>query len=233
MLDRSFNIIDAMKWRYATKRMTGETVPHEKIDVILEAIRLSPSSIGLQPYSVVVITDPHLKAEIRHTATAQPQITECSHLLVFAVWDRLTMERIDEFFTRMISARPSQADALKKYRDGLIRRMNEGSPETNFNWMARQAYIALGAGIVAAAEERVDATPMEGFTPEALDQLLRLPERGLRSVAMLALGYRDEKNDHLVTAPKVRRSKENLFIFLPQDRPAQVRESILSSVGKN
>ncbi|HEY0895761.1 MAG TPA: NAD(P)H-dependent oxidoreductase [Sphingobacteriaceae bacterium] len=205
-------LIESLNWRYASKRMNGQPVPAEKVEHILEAISLAPSSMGLQPYTVLVITDPELKARISPIAYNQPQITESSHLLVFAAWADITPAQIDEFISHTAATRNAPVESLEDFRNTLLGIITGNTAEQNYNWAARQAYIAFGTGIAAAAEARVDATPMEGFDGPALDELLGLNEKGLKSVTLLPLGYRDTANDWLVNLPKVRRQKEKLFI---------------------
>ncbi|MBC7914477.1 MAG: NAD(P)H-dependent oxidoreductase [Pyrinomonadaceae bacterium] len=207
------DILSLMNWRYATKRMTGKKIPQEKIEVILESIRLSASSIGLQPYRVLVIEDQSILENIKPIAYNQAQITEASHLLVFAAWDDVTQTRIEEFLNLTAKERNVSVDTLGQVR-AYLENLTKNTPEQNFNWAARQAYIALGTGLIAAASQEVDATPMEGFNAEALDNLLGLTEKGLKSVSILPLGYRDASEDWLVSLPKVRTSKQNFFLTL-------------------
>ena len=206
-------LIDKLNWRYATKRMNGTKVPQEKIDRILEAIRLSPTSFGLQPFKVIVVEDPALRERIYNEACQQPQIKEASHILVFAANKKVTAAQIDDYMNRIASTRAIPVGALAGFRaafDGTV----AGTAEQNFVWTARQAYIAFGVGIVAAANEDVDATPMEGFNPEALDKVLGLAEENLGSTTILTLGYRDDANDSLVHSAKVRKSKSAMFEFI-------------------
>jgi nitroreductase len=206
------NLIDKLNWRYATKRMNGTKVPQEKVDRILEAIRLAPTSFGLQPFKVIVVEDPALREKIFNEACQQPQIKEASHVLVFAADKKVTTEQVDDYMNLIATTRGIPVEALDGFRaafDGVV----AGSAEQNFIWTARQAYIAFGVGIVAASNEEVDATPMEGFSAEALDKILGLTEQNLGSTTILTLGYRDEANDSLVHAAKVRKSKSTLFDF--------------------
>ncbi|MXV53127.1 NAD(P)H-dependent oxidoreductase [Pedobacter sp. HMF7647] len=205
------DLISALNWRYATKRMNGEKVPQEKIENILESVRLSASSIGLQPYNVIVVEDPAVKEKIKAVANNQPQIAEASHLLIFAAWDTLTEEKIDNYINLTASTRNMPVESLSTIK-GYLSAILKNTPEQNFNWMARQAYIAFGTAITAAALEQVDATPMEGFNGPALDELLGLSERGLKSVTILTLGYRDTTTDWLAPMKKVRYPKEELFV---------------------
>lgn len=206
-------LIKSLEWRYASKKMNGNKVPAEKVDNILKAIQLTPSSMGLQPYTVLVITDPELKKQIQPIANNQSQITDSSHLLVFAAWADITTQQVEEYIQNTATTRNMPAQGLEGFKNILLGMITKKTPEENYQWAARQAYIAFGTAIAAAAEERVDATPMEGFNAAALDELLQLSEKGLRSVILLPLGYRDSENDWLAKLPKVRRQKEKLFIM--------------------
>src|ERR1017187_1236481 len=191
-------LLNALEWRYASKKMNGKRVPEDKVEKIMEAIRIAPSSIGLQPYSVIVIADPELKNQILPVANNQLQIVASSHLLVFAAWDKITTERVEDYISLNAQTRKVSLESLDGLKSKLLN-ISKRSDEENFELAARQAYIAFATGIAAAAEERVDATPMEGF-------------KGLRSLTLLPLGYREKEKNWLVNLPKVRREKENLFI---------------------
>ncbi len=208
------SLLDALQWRYATKKMNGKAVPQEKVDIILEAARLAPTSSGLQPYEVIVITNEELKKQILPIANNQSQITDASHILVFAAWDNITPERITEMFTHTTTERGLPADKMDAYKSFLIGHVTAKTAEENFNAAARQAYIGFGIAIAAAALEKVDATPMEGFNAPELDKLLGLREKGLRSVTLLPLGYRDEANDWLAGLKKVRKPAEKFLTVL-------------------
>lgn len=207
-------LINALNWRYATKKMNGQQVPEEKVNIILEAARLAPTSMGLQPFAMLVITDPEIKKQILPIANNQQQIMDSSHLLVFAAWDNMDEKRIIEAIDRTVNERSMPANAMDDYKNRLLSVFGSKSPEENFQYAARQSYIALGMALTAAAMEKVDSTPMEGFSSPALDELLNLKERGLRSVALLPLGYRDEKGDWLVNLKKVRKSNDHFVIHL-------------------
>lgn len=205
------SITTALNWRYATKRMNGEKIPKDKMDIILDAISKAPSSFGLQPYSILVIENKELLSKIKPIAMMQAQITEASALLVFAAWDKLSEQQIDTFMQEMADTRKVSVDSLQELK-GHITPQLKNSDNDNFMWHTRQAYIALGVALVAAAEEGIDSTPMEGFDNAQLDELLELKQKGLRSVVLMALGHRDTANDYLVQLKKVRRAKEKLFI---------------------
>ena len=192
------SLIDKLQWRYAAKKMdASQPVPAEKVERIVEAIRLTATSSGLQPYEIIVVTNPELRQKMREIGYNQSPITEGSHVLVFAAWDNYTAERINRMF------------GWENYRKVLLNAYPVRDAQLNFEHAARQAYIGLGTALIAAAEEGVDSTPMEGFDAAAMDALLGLPERGLRSVVILPLGYRDVANDWLVNLKKVRRTREN------------------------
>lgn len=200
------NLIQKLKWRYATKKMNpAKAVPQEKVDRILEAIRLTATSSGLQPYEVLVVTNAEIREKIKAIGWNQAQITEGSHLLVFAAWDNYTAERINMMFDLTNDERGFKNEGWENYRNMLLSTYPARDAETNFQHAARQAYIGLGTALVAAAEEQVDSTPMEGFDPAALDEILGLRAKGLRSVVILPLGYREEDKDWLVNLKKVRR----------------------------
>ena len=203
--------INLLKNRYATKAMNGEVVPHEKIDNILEAIRLAPTSSGLQPFEVYVITNQEVKDKIKPIAWNQSVVSDCSHLLVFAAWDTYTTERINKMFDLVNEIRGFKNEGWENYRQMLLKGYPPRDPEVNFNHAAKQAYIAFSQAITAAAFEKVDATPMEGFDANAVDEILNLREKGLKSCVLLPLGYRDTENDWLVSLKKVRKHREDLI----------------------
>lgn len=203
-------LLDKLNWRYAAKAMNKKEVPQEKVDRIIEAARLAPTSSGLQPFEILVIKNPKIKEEIKAIAWNQSVITDCSHLLVFAAWDTYTEERINKMFDLTNEIRGFKNEGWENYRQKLLSLYPKQDPEINFNHAAKQAYIAFSASIIAAAYEEVDATPIEGFDPAALDKILNLKEKGLRSAVMLPLGYRDADKDWLVNLIKVRKSSEDL-----------------------
>ncbi|MES2019595.1 MAG: NAD(P)H-dependent oxidoreductase [Pseudomonadota bacterium] len=201
-------LLNRLEWRYATKKMDpSKDVAQEKVDRILEAVRLTASSSGLQPYEVIVVTNPAVREQIKPHAWNQGQISDCSHLLVFAAWDNYTAERINGMFDLVNEQRGLKNEGWEAYRQQLLASYPARDAQTNFEHAARQAYIGLGSALIAAAYEEVDSTPMEGFDPAKVDEVLQLRERGLRSVVMLPLGYRAGEGDWLVALKKVRRPR--------------------------
>ncbi len=207
-------LIDKLNWRYAAKAMNGETVAEDKIERILEAARLAPTSSGLQPFEIFVIKNQDIKEKIKPVAWNQSVITDCSHLLVFAAWDTYTADRINYMFDLTNTIRGFENQGWEDYRQMLLNSYPQKDKEVNFNHAAKQAYIAFSQAIIAAAFEGVDATPLEGFDTEAVDEILGFHEKGLRSAVMLPLGYRKEDKDWLVNLVKVRKSMEELVTVI-------------------
>ncbi|WP_108646528.1 NAD(P)H-dependent oxidoreductase [Polynucleobacter rarus] len=209
------SLIEKLKWRYATKKMDStKSVPKETVERILEAVRLSASSFGLQPYELFVISNKDLREKIKAVANNQSQITDCSYLVVFAAWDTYTEDRVNHAFDRAEEIRNNRSEATIAYRAGVIKNFTTRDPEVNFNHAAKQSYIGLGTALIAAAEEEIDATPMEGFNPAELDILLNLREKGLRSTVILPLGFRKADEDWLSKVPKVRKPKEEFLHWI-------------------
>ena len=205
-------LLQKLQWRYATKKMNAElAVPQEKVDRILEAIRLAPTSSGLQPFEIIVVKNKAVREQIKAKAHGQAQITDGSHLLVFAAWDNYTPERINLMYDLNDSERNTRSETADNYRKMLLANYPARDLEVNFQHAAKQAYIGLGIALTAAAFEGVDSTPMEGFDPKGVDEILGLNARGLRSVVLMPLGYREEANDWLVNLKKVRRSNAHFI----------------------
>ncbi|APA68724.1 NAD(P)H-dependent oxidoreductase [Janthinobacterium sp. 1_2014MBL_MicDiv] len=199
------DLLETLQWRYATKKMDPtKTVPQDKVERILEAVRLTASSSGLHPYEVFVVTNPALREQIKPHAWNQSQVTDASHLLVFAAWDNYTVERINKMFDLVNTVRGFKNEGWEAYRQQILATYPQRDAETNYQHAARQAYIGVGTALIAAAQEKVDSTPMEGFDPAKVDEILGLRAKGLRSVVMLPLGYRADEGDWLVDLKKVR-----------------------------
>ena len=208
-------LIDKLNWRYAAKKYdTSKTVPADTIERIVEAIRLTASSSGLQPYEILVISNKEIREKIKPVANNQAQITDCSHLIVFAAWDTYTAQRINDCFDMTEEVRNFRSEAGTAYRQMLLKNFTARDPEVNYNHAAKQAYIGLGTALIAAAEEGVDATPMEGFDAKGLDEVLNLKEKGLRSAVIMALGYRNADEDWLSKLKKVRRPTESFVTWI-------------------
>ena len=208
------NLHKKLNWRYATKRMTGQLIPEKKLHRILEAIRLSASSMGLQPYHILIISNPTVKAKIHEAACSQPQIIECSHLLVFASWTSISEKDVDLFIQNTANTREMPLEKLSGLKNTILHLSENKTAEQVQAWTDKQAYIALGVGLVAAANESIDACPMEGFDANLMDKILGLKEKNLHTAVLMTLGYRAIENDWLVKLKKVRRSNENLYTII-------------------
>lgn len=196
-------LIKNLKWRYAVKKYSNEQVSEDKVDQIVDAINLTASSCGIQPYRLFVITNPEVRQRLGE-GSFNTQIHASSHLLVFAGFNEITTDYIRDYVEMMEQQRNLEKGGLKILEDTLIGYFSTHTPGQNVIWSDKQAYIGLGTALIAAAELKVDATPMEGFDPKFFDEVLGLSEKGLHASVILSLGYRDAENDYLASAPKAR-----------------------------
>ncbi|MDD2797153.1 MAG: nitroreductase family protein [Bacteroidales bacterium] len=206
-------INEILNWRYATKKMTGAKVPQNKIDIIVKSVQLAPTSVGFQAFHLYVIEDEALRQTIFEKSCQQTQVVEGSHLLVFAARTEITDAEVDNYMNLVATTRNIPVESLNGYK-GMVASFKQKTEQEYFDWTARQAYIAFSFALVAAAVENVDATPIEGFSPPVMDEILGLKEKGLKSVVLIALGYRDEANDKLAHAPKVRKPISELVTVI-------------------
>jgi nitroreductase/dihydropteridine reductase len=206
------SLLDALKWRYAVKRMNGNKIPEAKLNTILEATKLAPSSFGLTPYNIIVIEDEETRKKLQPLFYNQPQVGESSALVIFATWNSITEKEVAEYMQEIADERGVPVENLKDFAGYINGSIKNLTAEQLQIWAAKQTYIALGFTLVAAASEEVDATPMEGFIPDAVDEALGLKELGLHSAVAVTLGYRDAANDYLSGAKKVRRATDKLII---------------------
>jgi len=197
------DLIKNLQWRYAVKKYSDEVVSEEKIDQIIEAINLTASSCGIQPYRLFVIANSELRQKLGE-GSFNSQIYASSHLLVFAGFNKITNEYITNYVEMMERQRNLEHGALNILKDTLISYFSTQTYEQNAIWSSKQAYIGLGTALIAAAELKVDATPMEGFNPKLFDDILGLSEKGLHASVIASLGYRDAENDYLAAVSKVR-----------------------------
>lgn len=202
-----------LHWRYATKAYdSSKHISPEQWNLILESVRLAPSSYGLQPYKVVVVKDPEIRKELRAAAWNQSQVTDADHLVVFAAKQTVTGEDVSDFIRLTAETRGMPAEALKQYHDVIVGDLVHGPRSQRIpEWTARQCYIALGFLLAAAAVQQVDATPMEGFDPDAFTKILKLDQIGYKAVVIAAVGHRSSE-DWLAPLKKVRWPESDLFI---------------------
>ena len=206
------SLLDSLKWRYAVKRMNGNKIPEATLNTILEATKLAPSSFGLTPYNIIVIEDEETRKKLQPHFYNQPQVGESSALVIFATWNSITEKEVAEYMQEIAEERGVPVESLNDFAGYINGSIKNLTAEQLQIWAAKQTYIALGFALVAAATEEIDATPMEGFKPDAVDEALGLKELGLHSAVAVTLGYRDAANDYLSGAKKVRRASEKLII---------------------
>lgn len=201
-----------LNWRYATKKFDpAKTISEKNLKEILDALRLSPSSFGLQPWKFLVIKDKALRQELRKYAWDQPQVTDASHLIVLCVKTGMDAEYIKDFIRRTASARGTPVEALAGYQDMMLGFLKSMKPEDTANWMKHQVYIALGVLLGECAHRQIDACPMEGFDPQKFDEVLKLKELGLHATVLCTVGYR-AADDHYAKLAKVRFAEDEVVI---------------------
>jgi nitroreductase len=205
-------LLESLQWRYATKKMNGEKIPQDKLNTILEATKLAPSSYGLTPYQVIVVEDQELKQQLQGACYGQTQLVDSSAVLVFATWDNITEAGVHAYLNEISRQREIPVEVLKVLQDMMIGSISNMTEEQKQTWAQKQTYIGLGFALVAAATEEVDSTPMEGFVPQQVDDILGLKELGLKSSVVLTLGYRDADNDYLASSKKVRWTDDKFFV---------------------
>jgi nitroreductase len=208
------NILEHRTWRYATKKFdASKKISHQDLNSLLEATRLSASSYGLQPYHVFVISDPEVREKLKPVSWNQSQITDASHLIVFAHATDFGEELIDDFITNLSDTRNIPLDGLNGYAEMMKSNLVGLPTDVKASWAGKQVYIALGNALQAAAELKIDTCPMEGFQPEEYNKILGLTDKDLNAAVVLAVGYRSEE-DQTQNLPKVRKSKEELFTHI-------------------
>lgn len=206
-------LLENLNWRHAVKAYDpNKKVSKENIDKIVEAARMAPTSSGLQPFKLIVVENQDIKNKLSEGALNPECMRDCSHVIIFAAWDRYTAERIDYIYDYTTYQRGLPKGQFSSYTDKLKSIYLNESPEANFAHTARQTYIALGLALAQAAELRVDSTPAEGFDNKVIDRILELDKLGLKSVSLMYVGYMDEKRDWLASMKKVRIPTEEFVI---------------------
>lgn len=206
------NLIDSLKWRYATKKFDATKKVSEKdINYIKEAVQLTASSYGLQPYKVLEISNPEIRQELKPHSWNQSQITDASHLFVFCSFLSLSDKNVDDLVNLKSEIAKVEKDKYLSYGSFIKGKMAEKTETEISSWASNQTYIALGNALMACAELQIDCTPMEGFETEAYDQILTLSEKGLKASVVLAVGYRNEE-DGAQHSKKVRKPILDIFV---------------------
>lgn len=207
------SLIQDLNWRYATKNMNGETVSDEKLTAILKATNLAATSYGLQPFTILVVSNKEIKLKLQEAAYGQAQVGSSSAVLVFAVPLKITTADIEGFINLVATTRSMPVEALDGYKGMILGTVGALPAEQQQIWSAKQAYIALGTALAAAAEQKVDACPMEGFDAAQFDEILGLTEKGLKSVVIMPVGYRSA-DDATAKYIKERKLESELFHFV-------------------
>ena len=207
------SLIQDLNWRYATKNMNGETVSDEKLTAILKATNLAATSYGLQPFTILVVSNKEIKSKLQEAAYGQVQVGSSSAVLVFAVPLKITTADIESFINLVATTRSMPVEALDGYKGMILGTVGALPAEQQQIWSAKQAYIALGTALAAAAEQKVDACPMEGFDAAQFDEILGLTEKGLKSLVIMPVGYRSA-DDATAKYIKVRKPESELFHFV-------------------
>ncbi|ELR69469.1 Oxygen-insensitive NAD(P)H nitroreductase [Fulvivirga imtechensis AK7] len=204
-------LIKNLRWRYATKKFDPhKKVEQEQLEKIKEAIRLSASSYGLQPYKVLIVEDHETRKILKNASWGQAQVTDASHLIVFCGYSDITNEIIEDFIRITAQVRGQSPDNIRRYGDFIKGKLAEKTDEERQEWAAKQTYLALGNLLAICAELKIDACPMEGFDANEYNKILQLSERNLNAVVAAAIGYRSE-DDHAQRERKVRKPSELLF----------------------
>jgi len=208
------NVLEALRWRYATKQFdTEKKLSPEQLAVLKEALRLAPSSFGLQPWHFIVIENAELREKLRKAGYDQPQITDASHFIVLASEKNVDAKLVEKYVQNVSEVKNVPVEALAGFRAMLHGAIDAKGADTAREWAARQVYIALGVLLTVASIEKIDAAPMEGFDGEAFDNILGLEVKGLSSCVVVGLGFR-KGDDRASFAPKVRYSEEDVFTTL-------------------
>jgi len=204
-------MIDNLKWRYATKKFDKQKkVSAKDLSLLKEAVRLTASSYGLQPYKVLDVQNQEIREKLKPVSFGQPQVTDASNLFVFCANDDLTNVHIDEFIALTAATQGVDVAVFKGYSDFMKGAFESLTLADKHNWAARQAYIALGNLMTTAASMQIDVCPMEGFDAAQYNELLGLKGSGYSSVVIAAVGYRSAEDQSQFNA-KVRKPVEELF----------------------
>ncbi|WP_026896892.1 NAD(P)H-dependent oxidoreductase [Daejeonella oryzae] len=207
-------VIEKLKWRYATKKFDStKKIPSEILNELLESTELAPSSYGLQPFKILVIEDQAIREKLKSAAYGQTQITDASQLIVFARIKNFGIEQVEEYADNIADTRNIDPKVIEGFVDVMKGTVNSLSEEQLAVWNSKQCYLALGFLLFAAAQQKIDACPMEGFDAAKFDEILDLDAQNLSSVVIATIGYRSEDDDYQ-NLSKVRKSKEELFITI-------------------
>ncbi|MEG1228077.1 MAG: NAD(P)H-dependent oxidoreductase [Flavobacterium sp.] len=207
-------LLENLNWRYATKKFDAtKKISAADLNTLKEAVRLAASSYGLQPFKVVLVENPEIREKLKAAAWGQTQITDASNLFVFANDLNAGPESVAAYIKNISETRGLPTEALGGFADMMNGVISNLSQEAKNIWTSKQTYIALGTLLAAAAELKIDATPMEGFNPAQFNEILGFDKLGLNAAVIATVGYRHDE-DEAQHYKKVRKSQEELFITL-------------------
>jgi nitroreductase/dihydropteridine reductase len=208
------SLIEKLQWRAAVKQFDHtKKLTAIQLDQVLTAVQLSPSSAGLQPYRVLVVEDPEVREKLREAAHGQAQLTQSSQVIVFAAETNIDKAFVGKYIDLIGKTREVDREQLYGFEESIMRNINSLAEDQKIIWATKQAYIALGILLTAAADMSIDACPMEGFQAGKFDEILGLKELGLTTAVIAVLGFRSDE-DIFSKLTKVRRPKEELFIHI-------------------
>lgn len=207
------DIIESLNWRYATKKFDTKKLEQSQVDLVLESLRLTASSYGLQPMKIVVVENPEVREELVGHSWGQRQVADASHLLVMCRQNDMTDADVDHFIDLVAETRQMPKEDLKQYSEMMKGSVVKLPVEQKAIWMSNQVYLGMGNLLTVCAAEGIDACPMEGFDKAAYDRILNLEEKGLNSVVVCPIGYRSEE-DHYAQLAKVRKPMDEVLFVI-------------------
>lgn len=208
------SLLDNLKWRAAIKQFdASKKLTRQQLDELLAAVQLAPSSFGLQPYRIIVVEDPEIRVKLREAAYGQAQITEASQLVIFAAETAVDENLVKTYIDLVATTREADRKGLAGFEGAINGTVSGKTPEERITWAQKQAYIALGFLLYAAADRHIDTCPMEGFDPDAFNEILGLTEKGLTATVIAPIGYRSDA-DVYGKMIKVRKPESELFIHV-------------------
>ena len=207
------NYLEALSRRYSVKKFNNQIIPQETLHNILESGKLSASSLGLQPYKIIVVESEEMKQKLIPAFYNPSQISTCSHLVVIISKKTIEENYIKGYFKHISEVRETPLEQLDPFKNSINQHINQKTQDDIFNWAEKQSYIVLANLMYAAAIESIDSCPMEGFRQDLIEEILNINPETEKVTVTLALGYRSEE-DHFQHMKKVRKPNEKLFKFI-------------------
>ena len=203
-----------LTWRYATKKFDADKgLSEEQLKALVDIVRMAPSSFGMQPFHLHVISDTAILTELKDASYGQTQVVDCSHLFVFSIKSQIDEQSVIDYMSKISSTRGVPVDKLEDYGATIKGFLSSMSAKEKLEWAEKQVYLVLGFLLAACAEMQIDACPMEGFVPTEYDRILKLEEQGLRSTVVMAIGFRS-MSDQAQHFKKVRKEISDIVDFI-------------------